>query len=93
MDINRIRQATADIEYYSAALDWLEKYGALSIKEAEVRVGLFNASACFGHSEACKVISSYTKKYLQDSIGDAISCCKNTIEIAQNIIREEATKE
>lgn len=93
MNINRIRQATVDIEYYERAVKWLEEYGERAIDKTEVSIRTNEASACTGYSEAIRTLESYVRFSLPEVLETAIRSCYNTIEMAQDAIREEATKE
>lgn len=90
----RVIGAAHTITERKAALSWLQEYGVKltgkkDADEATVLVRLALASACPGAKEAAEVISAYARANLPKIVQDAISCCKNDIEMAVAAIREE----
>lgn len=94
MNTSRILQAVNDIEKNTAALSWLETYGkqmsARDRDQASVNVHLSFGGACVGAKEAQEVLSSFARLSLPDLIEQSIRNCRNTIQLAQAAIRDEA---
>jgi hypothetical protein len=91
----RIIQAVKQIEDNAKALKWLEEFGpqfhGRNDADAVVKVHLNLASACPGAVEAAAVLSAFARLSLPEIIDQATRNCRNTIEIAESAIREEAT--
>lgn len=97
MNTTRIHQALRDIEENKLALMWLEDNGAdfdgRNKEDATVTVNLKKASALTGAKEAQIVLSAFARLSLPALIETAKQNCRNTIEISENAIREEAASQ
>lgn len=96
MDTARIAHAVGLIDKNVAALKWLEQYGksldGRSQDSFTVAIRLHTASACPGASEAAEIMQSFARLSIADLVQTSITNCRNTIECAESIIREEAAK-
>lgn len=96
MNTIRIAQAVRDIETNVAALKWLEEHGRyLTARDRDsfsVDLRVHTASACPGAKEAVAVLNSFARFEIEKLVQTAITNCRNTIEIAQATIVEEASR-
>lgn len=97
MDVEKIKRAAIEIDKHKTALKWLDEYGpqytGRDKGEASVDIRLHLASACDGAKEAQEMISSYARLSIVGLIQTATQNCRNTIEIYENVIREEAARQ
>ncbi|MDR6818460.1 hypothetical protein J2X76_003637 [Neorhizobium sp. 2083] len=94
MNTNKIKKALETIELRTSALEWLTLYGKqitgkVDAVEAAISIRPYIGDECNGARNAVQLLQSYSLINLPAIVEQSISCCRNDIEIARDIIRRE----
>jgi hypothetical protein len=94
VNTSKIRKATETIDSRTRALHWLNTHG-LTITgkpdavEAHIKITPYVGDEGDGEKEAVDLMQAYSLINLPQAIQNAIACCRNDIEIAREVIRQE----